>query len=574
MRQVLKRILSLAFRAIAGPCAWQGITLYCVVLALQFGGVWISVRFITWNRDFYNSLEDMQGQVALYQVGVFGALTAVSVAIFLLGRWLRQNLFMFWRRRLTDRALDAWTENGAYWQLRPGLSPDAIDNPDQRVAEDCRKFIEHLLRESLDLISNAVAIVSYCAVLWSLSGFALKFNLFGHDFTFPRYLFWLAFIYVALSSGITHLLGKPLKSIVFSQERHEADFRHALIQIRESATEIAQSQGEPAERRRLDTRFSAIQQNWQHLIRREVILGLFARPYYQTIMWVPRLFALPAYFAGAVTLGGLMQLAAAFGRVTQTLSWFIFSYKDLAEFAAVADRLDGLFQSAANPTPMSAAPRDLVRSASRDTGLHWSDLQLSTPTGRALHPVPDASVAAGERIWISGPSGQGKTTLLKAISGVWPYGSGRISTPAAAMLFLPQSPRVFAEGMAAAACYPADPAAFDPRTLRAILMQVGLGHRLDGFDKTGTEGTEGLSIGERQRLALARILIQKPDWVLLDESTSALDESAEFDLFALIRTELPDTGLLCVAHRPPHGLKPYRKISIGADQQAEQRKIA
>lgn len=574
MRQVLKRIISLSFRAIAGTGAWQGISLYAVVLALQFGGVWISVRFITWNRDFYNALEDMQGQVALYQVGVFCALTGVSVTIYLLGRWLRQNLFMFWRKRLTDRALDAWTENGAYWQLRPGLSPDAIDNPDQRVAEDCRKFIEHLLRESLDLISNAVAIVSYCAVLWSLSEFPLEFSLFGDDFSFPRYLFWLAFAYVALSSLATHLLGKPLKSIVFAQERHEADFRHALIQIRESATEIAQSQGEPAERRRLDSRFSAIQQNWQHLIRREVILGLFARPYYQTILWVPRMFALPAYFAGAVTLGGLMELAAAFGRVTQTLSWFIFSYKALAEFAAVTERLDGLFKSAASPTPMSGAPRALVRSVSRDTGLHWSGLRLSTPTGRALHPVPDTSVAAGERIWISGPSGQGKTTLLTAISGLWPYGKGWISTPAADMLFLPQSPRVFAEGMAAAACYPADPAAFDPDALRAVLTRVGLGHRLDGLNKTGTEGTEGLSIGERQRLALARILIQKPAWILLDESTSALDEAAETELFALIRKDLPDTGILCVAHRPPRGLAPYRIVTVGAELQPEQRKIA
>ncbi|MBB3994612.1 putative ATP-binding cassette transporter [Sulfitobacter undariae] len=574
MRRILKQITGLTWRAISGPGAWKGILLYLVVLSLQFVGVWISVRFIAWSKDFYDAIENMQADVALAQIGVFAGLTAVSAGTYLVMRWLRQQLLMHWRHRLTDRALDAWMENGAYWHLRPGLSPDAIDNPDQRVADDCRKFIDHLLEETLDLISSSVALVSYCVILWSLSSFALEFTFMGRDISIPHYMFWLAFIYVGISSVATHLLGKPLKSIVFAQERREADFRHALIQLRETATEVAQSRGEAAERRRLDGRFSGIQENWHQLLRRQFIMGLFTRPYYQTIMRVPTFFALPAYFAGAVTLGGMMQLGSAFGRVTQTLSWFIFSYRKLAEFVAVTERLDGLFKAVESPAPMPNAPCDIKRLIPNTGYIAWRDLQLCTPDGRDLCPVPDTRIEKGERIWLSGASGQGKTTLLSAISGLWPYGTGHIEAPSEEFLFLPQTPQVFAEGMAAAACYPGDPADIDPSELRAILTRVGLGHRLSGLEKTGTEGTEGLSIGERQRLALARILILRPKWVLLDEATSALDAEAEAALLGIIRAELPDTTLICVAHHAPTALYPYRTINIGTPEPLTERLTA
>jgi putative ATP-binding cassette transporter len=567
-------MFSLTWRAVSGPAAWKGIVLYLVVLALQFCAVWISVRFISWSKDFYDALENMQASAALTQVGIFAGLTALSASNNLVGSWLRKNLQMHWRSRLTDRALDAWTKNGAYWHLRPGLSPDAVDNPDQRVADDCRKFIEHLLRETLDLISNIVAIISYCAVLWSLSEFSLEFALMGQNISIPHYMFWLAFVYVGISSVATHLLGKPLKKIVYSQERHEADFRHALIQLRESATEVAQSQGEAAERLRLKNRFEAIQRNWRGLIRREFTLGLFTRPYFQTVLRVPTFIALPAYFAGAVTLGGLMQLASAFGRVTQTLSWFIFSYQSLAAFVAVAERLDGLFKSTQNPVPMPDAPCAIKRDPSNDGSLSWTDLQLSTPDGRNLTPVVDSIIAPGERIWLSGASGQGKTTLLSAISGLWPYGTGHIYKPDTKMLFLPQTPRVFAESMAHAACYPSDPNDIDPKALRHQLTRLGLGHRLAGLTTLGPAGIEGLSIGERQRLALARLLILKPDWILLDEATSALDEAAETDLLQYIKSQLPNATIICVAHRAPVALAPYRVINIGTHQKFSKRKTA
>lgn len=563
MLTVLGRIFRLARRTALGPGAAAGLVAYSVVLGLQLFGVWISLRMIDWSRDFFDALEQVDGRAALHQVGVFAVLTVLSAGNFLAGDWLRKDLLMRWRTRLTGRALDVWMGKRAYWRLRPGLSPDAVDNPDQRVADDCRIFVNGVLGESLDLISNVVAIVSYVAVLWALSSFPLAFSLGGVEVAIPRYMVWAAFLYVALSSLLTHVLGAPLKALVFRRERCEADFRHALVQLRESADAIAQAGGEPAERRRLDGRFDAIRGNWRQLINRELMLGLFTRPYMQTVLRVPTFLALPAYFAGAVTLGGLMQLASAFSNVATTLSWFIFSYRDLAELVAVSERLDGLFAAAADPRPMPDAPRAIRRRPSPDGALRLRGLRLATPHGRLLDPLPDCVIAPGARVWISGASGQGKSTFLAALSGVWPYGEGEIGLPPGRMMFLPQAPHVFVEGMAAAACYPDDPGAHPRARIEALLTRLGLGHRLAGLDLPGPGALQGLSMGERQRLAFARLLLARPDWVILDEATSALDARAEADLLALLRASLPRAAILCVSHSPPRALAPYVVLPVG-----------
>ncbi|MEQ8291323.1 MAG: SbmA/BacA-like family transporter [Roseovarius sp.] len=569
MRAVLQRINRLTRLAASGPGAWVGLVMFGSVLGLQFADIWVDVQMIAWYKRFYDALENVDAAAAIRELWVFGGIVLLSSMIFLLGDYIRKRLLLRWRARLTDRALDAWTNGHAYWHLRPGLSPKSVDNPDQRIAQDCRLYIELLLQETLDLIGRIVALVSYVVILWNLSDFVLRLPIFGRELAIPHYLVWLAFLYVAVSSVFTHLMGRPLKSLVFRQERREADFRYALVQLRDNAGEVAQSAGEPAERRRLAQRFDGIRHNWYRLIGREFILGLFTRPYYQSILRIPLFFALPAYFAGAVTLGGLMQLSGAFGRVTQTLSWFIFSYRDLAAFAAVAERLDDLFASADQPPPMPGAARDIIRTTASDDALHVRGLRLVTPQGRALFPVPDRTIHPGERVWIAGASGQGKSTLLAAISGVWPYGEGRIDRPANRILYLPQKPHLFGEGLAAAACYPDDPADFPPERIRHVLSQLGLEHRLPSLDDDGPAALEGLSMGERQRLALARVLLLRPAWVALDEATSSLDATAEAEILSLINRSLPDTAILCVSHRDPFPLAPYSIWQIGLPQQDE-----
>lgn len=557
MRKLAGRIWRLTKIALSGPGTSIALFTYSIVLGLQFFGVWISLRTIAWNKAFFDALEQMNAPEAMRQIGVFFALTMTSVAIFLIGEWLRKRLLMRLRSRLTGRALDLWVGRRAYWYLRPGFSAVPVDNPDQRVAEDCRLFAEKLLIETLDLISNIVALVSYVALLWTLSDFTLSFSIAGHDIEIHRYMVILAFLYVAISSLATHFLGRPLKTLLFTQEKREADFRHALVQLREEASPIAQSGGEAAETRRLLRLFGAVRVNWNQLIRREFIFGLFSRSYFQTVLRVPTFFALPAYFAGAVTLGGLMQLAAAFSNVVTTLSWFIFSYRDLAQFVAVSERLDGLFAAAARPELRPEPPRAITRAATEDGGLQLRGLRLFTPEGRALAPVPDLTLAPGERLWITGASGQGKSTLVAAITGLWPYGEGQIGLPAHAPTVLSQEPRLFPESLAAAACYPLDPAECDPLQIEAALRLSGLGA------VSPDTPLKTLSGGERQRLGFARLLLARPGFIILDEATSALDAAAADEMLALLTRDLPEATILCVSHDEPKALGTCQRLTLG-----------
>ena len=557
MRVLAGRIWRLTYIAASGPGAWIGILLYAAILSMKFGGVWVSVQFIDWYARFYDAIEQLDASAAIHELWVFFGLTGLSAGSFLIGEYLRKYLWLRWRERLTHYALDAWTKNKAYWSLRPGLSADSIDNPDQRIAQDCRLFVDGLLLETLDIITRAVALVSYLAILWSLTGFVISFSVFGKTFEIAHYLIWLAFIYVAISSVITHLIGKPLKPLIFRQEMREADFRHSLIQLRDNANEIALSDGEPAERTRLNQGFNAIRINWYKLLRREFILGLFSRPYFQTILRVPLFFSLPAYFMAGVTLGGLMQLARAFGNVTQTLSYFIFSYQDLAELAAVAHRLDDLIMTASNPNMIEDVPREIKHEDSKTDRLKTTDLQLLTPQGRRLADIPDMEIKPGERVLIAGPSGIGKSTLISAISGIWPFGSGRIQVPDRSMMVIPQKSYLFTGSLAAAASYPNDPSQIDQNELIEILHLMGLEHRLNLLHKQGEEALQGLSMGERQRLALARVFLHKPEWLVLDEATSALDRAFEKRILGELITRLPDTTILFATHREYGVFEPY-----------------
>jgi putative ATP-binding cassette transporter len=297
MPTILKKVWQLSRLAMSGRAGRRGLILYAVVLGLEFVGVWFTIQLVNWSRAFYDALEQKDAAAAVGQIGLFFGLIAISAGSHLIGQWLRGTLLMMWRGRLTERALALWVDGRAYWHLRGGYTPDPVENPDQRVAEDCRRFVDFLLLFTLDLISSIVGLFSYLALLWSLSTFVLSFTLLGTDFAIPRYMVWASFVYVAISSVLTHVLGKRLKSRYFVQERREADFRHALVQLRESADAVARTGGEAAERRRLARLFDAIRTNWRSVLNQELILGLYVRPYFQTVLRIPTFLALPAYFA-------------------------------------------------------------------------------------------------------------------------------------------------------------------------------------------------------------------------------------------------------------------------------------
>lgn len=541
----------------------RGLFLFGLVLALNLAGIPITVRLISWSADFYNALQKADAAAAVEQIGVFAGLTGLSATTFLAASYLRKRLIMLWRRELTSALLDRWLASEAFWRPGKDGASAAIENPDQRVGEDAALFLERVLGEEsgrgnvLSLITSVVALVSYVTVLWQLSTFALPLSFLGLSIEIPRYMVWAAPIYVAVSSAITHWLGAPLKTLLFEQQRREGDFRFALARLRENAEPIALAGGQRVERAILDRRFEGIATNWRALIKREFIQGTFTRPYFQTVLRIPMFLALPAFLAGRVTLGGLMQIASAFQNVVTTLSWFIFAYHDLAELAAATSRLDG-FLRATEPPPDE---REKVTASGAPTsinGLGWRDLRLRLPDGSGLLAPPDAWFEPGAPIWIKAPSGTGKTTLLRAIAGLWPDLDGAIRRPSGTVHVVPQQSYLPLGSIAAAAAYPRDAETHEPRAIARALESVGL----RGYAKSATHGLDvscGLSGGERQRLRLAGLLLARPDWAFLDEATSALDPDAEASVLDTLCRALPGTTFVIIAHRRPPlaGLRVY-----------------
>lgn len=551
-------ILRISFFNLANS---RNVFLYIVVLLFELGSIPVSVRLIQWTADFYGALERFDGSEAARQVGIYALLISAYAALALAGGYLRKFLIMRWRQDLTGAVLNDWLSDKIYWRLQNGYGVEKIDNPDQRIADDCRLFVEEFVDETLDLITSVTGLFTYIAVLWSLSNFPLEFTLFDWDVSIPRYMVWAAFLYVLLSSGLTHWLGYPLKKLTFNQQRKEADFRFDLVRLRENADPIAVSGFEGAERRRLDEKFAAIVANWRRLILREFYLGCFKIPYFRTILRIPLLLALPAYFAGHVNFGGLMQLASAFQSVVTTLSWFIFAYNRLAALAATITRLGDLLDAIER---CKNAPESEISVTKHPGGdIHVKKLTLESPVGKSLQIPSEWDLKSGEHVWISGPSGLGKSTFLKALANIWPYGHGEIQIPdGKSCAFIPQRSTINGTSLAESAVYPLEEGSISLDEASDYLEAVGLPDQARALQAGLKPDISGLSGGELQRLALVRLLIEKPDWVFMDEASSAIDSDSEAEIFARLRARLPNTTFILVAHRPPDGFGELRHIPL------------
>jgi putative ATP-binding cassette transporter len=545
-----------------GPGGLGGFPMFIVVAALRLLSIPIGVYLIQWNADFFNALQRVDAAAAIHQIGVFGLLTLAGASRFLAADYLSKRLQIRWRTTLTAVLLDRWLAHHTYWRLEQADHGVTTDNPDQRIAEDSRIFVEKLTGETLDIITAVVALFTYVPLLWSLSNFPLQISLLGTSFIIDHYMVWAAPIYVALSSGITHFLGVPLIRLTIEQQRREADFRFSLARAREYAEPIALAGGERAERDTFDRRYAGVIGNFRQLINRELILGLFTRPYLQTVLQIPLFLALPAFLAGQVALGGLMQLRSAFQQVVTNLSYFIFSYRDIADLVAAVRRL-GLFAGDLDVQRASASSGNQIdrRVAERGEPLSWSNLALALPGSGRLIKVPDVEIGPGQHTWIKGPSGQGKSTLVRAIAGLWRPGTGIIRVPADGMMILPQRAYIPIDGAAAAAVYP-NVGTHAPDTINSSLRSVGLEPSgvLSRMDRaTGGQARENvlastLSGGEQQRLLLARLLLNKPLLAILDEPTGALDEESEKNVLAALQALLPATTFVIVAHHRPPGI--------------------
>ena len=545
-RSSARNFTSIATPYFRGDDRWPGRILLVSVIALQLFQVWLNVKFNSWYNTFYNALQNKDWNVFIYQLGVFSILAAAFIVTAVYQLYLQQWLQIRWRRWLTKRYLGRWLEQGTHYRMR--LKDDQADNPDQRIADDIRQFISSSLDIGIALLGSIVTLVSFVVILWNLSA-ATPLMIGSKSFEVPGYLVWAALIYAIIGTWVTHLVGRPLVKLNFDQQRYEADFRFSLIRLRENAEQVTLLSGEEAEEGRLRDRFANVVRNWYGIMHRTKRLTFLTAGYNQVAIIFPFLVVSPVYFFGAMTLGGLMQVASAFGQVQSSLSFFVTAYTNIADWKAVLDRLAGFEASIDWARGLDqTAPRVELISDGGDA-LHVEDLAVSVPSGQEIVRVKDLSIELGERVLVTGPSGSGKTSLFRALGGVWPFGEGSIRIPKGAnLLVLPQRPYLPLGTLRGALAYPGPENSFTPKEIDEVIDAVGLSDLRDELDVTAY-WADKLSGGEQQRLSIARALLQKPDWLFLDEATSALDEPAESELYRLLLTRLPNAAIVSIGHR-------------------------
>jgi vitamin B12/bleomycin/antimicrobial peptide transport system ATP-binding/permease protein len=461
------------------------------------------------------------------------------------------------------------------------LKGDSADNPDQRIADDIKQFINSTLDIGISLLGSIVTLVSFVVILWSLSA-STPLMIGSQSFNIPGYLVWAALVYAIVGTWVTHLVGKPLVKLNFDQQRYEADFRFSLVRLRENAEEVTLLAGEPAEKERLLDRFGRVVGNWYGIMQRTKRLTFLTAGYSQVAIIFPFIVVSPLYFAGAMMLGGLMQIASAFGQVQGALSFFVKAYSDIADWKAVLNRLAGFDASMDWATSLDTAAPRVAHVSDGGTALLADDLTVSLPSGEEIVRASGLEIAPAERVLVTGPSGSGKTSLFRALGGVWPFGAGTVRIPHdAKLLILPQRPYLPLGTLRGALAYPGPQDSFTPAKIDDVLRATGLGGALhNSLDETAY-WADRLSVGEQQRLSIARALLQNPDWLFLDEATAALDEPTEAMLYRLLLERLPDAAIVSIGHRSslvmfherflalrPDGKGRHRLMPVSPDESA------
>ena len=554
--QTLQRIGRLSAPYFRSEEKWKAWGLLVGVVALNLGTVYVTVLINDWSRVFYDALQAKNQPVFWTQLLRFTYIAMAGILVAVLKFYLTQLLQVRWRAWMTRNYMTRWLANHTFYRLElaryaartaaDGMQANP-DNPDQRIQEDMQLFTDYTVTLSMGILNSVVTLVTFIGILWGLSG-PLAFTLGGQSFSIPGYMVWVAVIYCAVGTTITHYIGRPLIGLNFRQQRYEADFRHHLIRVRENSEAIALDRGEKVEHGQLDTRFSSVLRNYLSLIKQQKNLVAFTASFGQLSVVFPFFLAAPRFFSGAIQFGELMQISRTFSTVQDSLSWFVENYDRVAVWRATADRL----------TTFDDAMRTHAETQStvaRQAGnrLHTDDLGIALPDGTQLLQHAALTVQPGESVLLQGPSGSGKSTLFRAFAGIWPFAVGTVEVPNNTM-FIPQRPYVPDGSLRDALTYPNPASDYDDDALRQALNDAllpDLAKRLDDSDAW----SQKLSGGEQQRLAIARVLLKKPAWLFADEATSALDAQAEAILYQRLASTVQAAGgaMVSIAHRATVG---------------------
>ena len=542
------------FRSFTAPERHIGIAFVVVLVLLNQAEVAVLVRLNFFNRAWFDAIQHRNAAVFWEQLlFVFTPWAFTYVAMAVIEFFMRSVLVIRWRSWLTDHFVTRWLSSHNHYRI--SLVAGQTDNPDQRISEDIFRFINGgsdgsvsaygIYDFSIMLVSTVSSFVSFAVVLWSLSR---SFTMPGTDIILPGFLFWVALIYAAAGTLITHLIGRPLIALYFERQHMEADYRFSLARLREYTEQVALLGGEQAEQNTLGQRFSALVANYLAVIYRLMKVTAFTATFGQLSPIIPFVFTAPFYFAGKIELGVMTQTAQAFGQVASALTFFVNYYTYLAAFKSVVDRLSSFDDAIDKAQELrDAGPVRVTEAGAPEVVL--DNVELLLPDGRRIVETEHLELARGESVAVSGASGSGKSTLFRAIAGVWPYGEGRIHTPKGMhAMVVPAKPYIPIGTLRAAVSYPAVSGTYPDNDIRGALVDAHLPQLVDQLDHEEV-WSQHLSSGEQQRVAIARVLLMQPNWLFLDESTSAVDEKLEAELYAALARRLPNTTIVSIGHR-------------------------
>ena len=531
------------------------------IIALTFGVVFMLVQLNTWNNSFYSALQNYDAEKISSELIHFSWLAAIYIILAVYSYYLQQTLILHWRRWLTTRFIDIWLQNKTYYNLQ--MFGKDTDNPDQRISEDVRQFVEMTLGFAIGILKSLCTFIAFVFILYQLSG-PLSFSFMGKTWTIHGYMLWASLLYSILGTYITHVVGRKLVKLNFIQQRYEADFRFSMIRLRESAESVAFYRGEAQEGKVFKNRFKLLLDNFWQLVNKQKQLVFLNSGYSQIAIIFPFVVAMNRYLAKEVSLGGLMQVASAFGRVQDSLSYFVDMYSSIAQWQAVVMRLT-YFGRHMHEVSQQAEQFHVERFATSEA-VSVEQMQVNLPDDTVLLQDINFTLQPGRNVLIKGVSGSGKSTLLRALAGIWPFVTGKINLPKTEeLMFIPQKPYIPLGSLREAMLYPGKKPLSDEELLYLLdLCQIG--YLRDKLDLVA-DWSHVLSVGEQQRLAFVRAHIQEPKWLFLDEATSALDEDTEAAMYALLAERLKQTTLVSIGHRST--LNKYHELMLVIDKQTK-----